>query len=86
MKKTIVFAALLFLAGCIHDAQETESAGNGIKLELLFEKDGCKMYRFHDGRTVYWASCGGSTYYEYTTKSGKSHRTHSVDSITTEQP
>ncbi len=63
--------ALLSLAfSCREEAIKTETTDvNGIKLELLFEKDGCKVYRFYDGRYIYWSDCSGRTEYNY--RSGK---------------
>lgn len=64
--------ALLSLAfSCNQQAIKTETTEvNGIKLELLFEKEGCKVYRFYDGMYyVYWSDCSGRT--EYSHKSGK---------------
>lgn len=31
----------------------------GYKVEYLFEYDGCKVYRFWDGHTVYFTNCNG---------------------------
>lgn len=72
--KAILFItalALLLLAfSCKEEAIKTETTDvNGIKLELLFEKDGCKVYRFYDGRYIYWSNCAGSIEYNY--RSGK---------------
>lgn len=41
------------------------------QIELLFEKDGCKMYRFYDGHYIYWSDCSGNVSYQY--KSGKNN-------------
>ncbi|WP_312190174.1 hypothetical protein, partial [Sphingobacterium sp.] len=55
---------------CREEAIKTERTEvNGIKLDLLFEKDGCKVYRFYDGQAVYWSDCRGNIEYDY--KSGK---------------
>ncbi len=48
----------LMLLGCEEPAQKTVSTTNqNIKVELLFEHDGCKVYRFNDGGTHYYARC-----------------------------
>ncbi|CAM1372672.1 Probable lipoprotein precursor [Tenacibaculum litopenaei] len=73
----------LFIA-CKGEAKETEQVGD-FKIELLFEKDGCKMYRFKDGkRYVYWSDCRGTTSYEITSLKGKSSGNQM--SITTAPP
>lgn len=80
--KTIIFLALvLILSACRYESQSTEKKTNGIEVELLFEHDGCKVYRFYDGRTVYYTDCRGTTqssyqsgkttYYSDVTNSGK---------------
>ena len=39
---------------------------NDFEIEFLFEKDGCKIYRFYDvGRYIYWSNCSGNTQYNY---------------------
>jgi hypothetical protein len=60
------------------------------ELEFLFEKDGCKMYRFYTGsRYVYWANCEGKVNFDYQTTSsnGKTTMTiqHRGESITTKK-
>ncbi len=70
MKKYLIILVLFFSA-CKHEAQETTHSGD-FKIEFLFEKDGCKMYRFKDaGDLIYWANCEGRTSYETTFVSGK---------------
>jgi len=52
------------------------------KVELLFEKNGCKVYRFLDaGRYVYWSDCSGKVQYNYTKSTGKSNTPCRVESI-----
>lgn len=73
MKKFILIlvVSLLFIS-CVEKAQESVQLGN-FKNELLFETDGCKMYRFQDaGRYIYWSNCRGKVQYDYTT--GGKHR------------
>ncbi len=53
LKLSIIALAILFTS-CINEPKQTEQNGN-FKIEFLFEKDGCKMYRFRDGaRYIYW--------------------------------
>ena len=59
--------SMIFLAACVQDRvpQSTEAAGNGYKLSLLFEVEGCKVYRFRDsGEYIYLSTCPGRTSYE----------------------
>lgn len=80
----LLLLGIILLASCAKkDSIRTEvSDFNGVKIELLFEKEGCKMYRFRDGLTfVYWSDCRGKVEYEYTTRNGKSTTTHKVQSV-----
>jgi len=55
----ILFALPLAL---ILSCQDTQSIKTGnYRVELLFEHDGCKVYRFQDGTTHYYAKCAAST-------------------------
>lgn len=62
MKKYFLIFLVLFIYGCSVDPELTEkTSNNNIKLDLLFEKDGCKIYRFKDaGHYIYWTNCGGN--------------------------
>lgn len=62
--------SLFLLIGCVKKAEKIEAKGN-YKVELLFENDGCKVYRFYDGRYVYYTDCSGKISYEYSSKNGK---------------
>lgn len=65
---------VLFLTSCAGDAIQTEKKGD-YKVEFLFEKGGCKMYRFRDaGSYVYWSDCTGRI--EHTTSDGKHSTEH----------
>lgn len=50
---------LLLGIACSEKPQETLSTSNpNIQVDLLFEKDGCRIYRFFDeGRPQYFANC-----------------------------
>jgi hypothetical protein len=58
--RSLVVLSMLIMCSCSgHDAIETRSAGNGVKVELLFSHDGCKMYRFYDYEHYhYYTNCG----------------------------
>lgn len=83
MKYLTLILAIVLLNSCGHEAIEAETTiQNGIELDLLFEKDGCKVYRFHDyGRAIYWSDCRGRTEYSYSTRSGKTNHIHKMQTI-----
>jgi hypothetical protein len=66
----IIAAALvllvLLMAIAPREAKEKVATNNkNFEVELLFEVDGCKVYRFCDaGRDVYFVNCQGSTSWE----------------------
>jgi hypothetical protein len=55
----LTFAILTFVSGCRTPAQTVLKGSNpSIKVELLFEVDGCKVYRFYDGGAPrYFTKC-----------------------------
>lgn len=56
---SVIFAAML-LVSCYGEPISTSSTSNSeFKVELLFEHDGCKVYRFNDGGTRYFTTCQG---------------------------
>ena len=64
--------------------QEYEQRLKDYDVQFLFECDGVKVYRFRDGKDVYFTNANGMTKYQYTTRTGKySHTTHRVQSINT---
>lgn len=68
----ILLASAFFITSCYKNAQHEEQTSNlSFKLEVLFEKEGCKVYRFYDaGRAVYWTDCRGVVSTEYFVKNG----------------
>jgi hypothetical protein len=59
MKKIFVLLLVVgFLTRCYKDPQSKETIGKGFEVELLFEKDGVKVYRFFDGHYHYFTSKG----------------------------
>lgn len=68
---SIIFAAML-LVSCGNEPISTSSTNNNeFEVELLFEHDGCKIYRFYDSRYRYFTTCKGEV--SWSEKSGKSH-------------
>ena len=58
MKKLFVLAiGVMLLASCQGEAQSSTQEGD-YQVELLFEKDGVKVYRFYDNRYHYFTSRG----------------------------
>lgn len=65
----ILFLAVLFF-NCKHEAISTFDAGD-YEIYLLFEHDGCKMYRFRDfGSDIYWSDCRGQVMEKHEETSG----------------
>jgi hypothetical protein len=75
MKKILLIIPLLLIS-CKKDAESYVNVGKNkdFKVELIFEIDGIKMYRFYDGRTHYFTNRGETiTSQQY--NSGKQHYT-----------
>ena len=55
----VVLVALGLLTGCSKDPVSSESTNNPqVPVELMFEHEGCRIYRFHDGgRRHYFVRC-----------------------------
>lgn len=78
----VLCIAWLGVAGCQKTEQAKEQTSNGeIKVELLFEHEGVKVYRFYDDRTVYYTDARGKTAWDETHSTGKSswREHHGVD-------
>jgi hypothetical protein len=59
-----LIATLTFLVvGCLSPPQSSVPSSNPqVKVELLFEVDGCKVYRFYDGgQPRYFTKCANGT-------------------------
>jgi hypothetical protein len=71
-------ALLLLFTGCQplpREQQTIPTTNSEFTLYLLFEKDGCKIYRFEDGRRdVYWTDCRGKIESIHTESNGKSSK------------
>lgn len=74
-------AAIILFTGCQKSAQETTTTSNtALKVELLFEHDGVKVYRFFDGRWIYYTDArGAAEWTEQRPKSGST--THRVETV-----
>ena len=94
MKKLILLSVLaLVVTSCVNtpeqpkqkltkeqiQKQEYEQRLKDYDVKFLFECNGVKVYRFRDGKDVYFTNASGMTKYQYTTKAG----THRIQSINT---
>jgi hypothetical protein len=62
MKKILILAAILALAGCGKPAETSTSVGREFVVDTLFTHEGCTVYRFVDhGNARYFTNCSGST-------------------------
>jgi hypothetical protein len=75
MKYLIIAALSLTLLSCSKEAQSTDKTTNReFDVELLFEHEGVKVYRFTDaGRNIYYTDASGST--QWTRSNGKNSTT-----------
>lgn len=80
MKKLLLIALVAILSSCQKEAQTTEKAGN-YEVQFLFEVDGCKIYRFYDGRTVYFSDCRGKIDEQHTTRTKNTHTVHKSETL-----
>lgn len=77
----IVIVGSASLYSCKGASRESINYGD-FKVEFLFEKDGCKMYRFKDGgRYIYWSSSAGKTQSNSYHTTGKTSYTEHMESI-----
>jgi hypothetical protein len=73
MKKLLMVLPSILLASCGQDPVATKSTDNpNVPVGLMFEVDGCKVYRFTDAsRFVYFTNCTGETTSYHTETCGK---------------
>ena len=77
MKKLITAIILLVaFSGCFEKPVNTTVEGNGVQVELLFEKDGIKVYRFMDGGHCHYFTDRGETM--TTQQSGKTYQEENI--------
>lgn len=82
MKNLLLTWIIFLFIACAKEPITTEQKGE-FKVEFLFEKNGCKVYRFLDsGRYIYWSDCTGNIEYNYSTHSGKNTTNNTTQSIT----
>lgn len=72
MKIILIGFAVLMLAACAKDPiSRAPSSNPNLTVALLFEYEGCKVYRFYDNRYVYYTNCQGETAWSETHHCGK---------------
>lgn len=74
MKTILVLLVALFLASCETRNPQAiaETSNNEYEVEILFEKDGCKVYQFYDkSNYVYYTDCSGRIGYTEVKIEGK---------------
>lgn len=91
LEKEISVTLLVIIIGCIvliaflnrKNKPKEKKYINHFQLELLFEEDGCKVYRFLDGENyVYWSNCTGSIESRSERQIGRTIRTEKTQSFT----
>jgi len=62
-KLLLVFAIMVAAVACYEDPVSTSiSSNSNVAVSLLFEHDGCKVFRFRDGASsYYYTNCRGET-------------------------
>ena len=59
--KAMIILTAIGLQACSETPVKSDVVGNGVDLDLLFEHDGCRVYRFYDyGSAHYFTDCRGS--------------------------
>jgi len=78
MKKLILVSiAVLLLASCKQAPISSSREGTGVEVELLFEKDSVKVYRFWDNSSYHYFTSKGETI--STQQSGKTHYEENIN-------
>jgi hypothetical protein len=73
MKATLLLLAAILTISCARSKPKEKHLPDGtdIEVELLFEHDGCKVYRFWDKQYIYYTDCRGQTQSFHTKHTGK---------------
>lgn len=77
MKTLVILVLSLVLISCSKDAEETIKTSNKeINVELLFEVDGCRVYRFFDSSYRYFSNCARNSMTQWDESCGKNCTRH----------
>jgi len=69
--RNLIIVLCFGLLGCANEPiYKSKTNNNEMQVELLFEHDGCRVYRFYDGSYKYYTDCRGSV--QWTEQHGKS--------------
>lgn len=72
MKHFLAIPVILAFISCGKPAQESSPTTNPqFKAEMLFEHDGCRVYRFYDDGAVYFTTCRGDVSWKTSHPCGK---------------
>lgn len=87
MKKIKSFVCIAIIAilasSCQKEGTPVQPTGQkgDFKPEFLFEIDGVRVYRFYDGRTIYFTSATGRVEWERTESNGKTTIIHHEQTV-----
>ncbi len=87
MVALLIIVAVFIFAGCGKDPIKTANTNNKeIKVEIMFEYDGCRMYRFDSGgRNIYYARCGSDVTTSWTETETQVHSNGKSTYTTTQE-
>ena len=58
----VLFITIMaMMSSCYHEPVSSTTTENGVDVELLFEKDGVRVYRFWDGGNKHYFTTRGET-------------------------
>lgn len=92
MKRVLIFVFAISLFGCSNVEKKEEPldvinySDYDYRVKLLFEVDGVKVYRFNDGRVVYFTNGNGQTDYRSTRLVGKVTHTEEQTTLCNSTP
>ena len=73
----VVAFFLVLIDSCTKQPQSTVTKGNDIRVELMFEQDSVKVYRFMDNGDYHYFTTGGETM--TTQRRGKTHYEENIN-------
>lgn len=69
---------VILLVGCVKAPNKIDTTNNPeFTVDLLFEHEGCKVYRFQDDGSKYFTNCKGSV--QWSNLSGKVIKHHEIN-------